>query len=248
MRKTKETLSRLGLAEKEIITYLKLLELGPSSIRKIAEKTNINRGTTHDALKTLQAEGLVSYYHKKTHQYFVAEDPIAIQRMVKKNIQELKNTEEALNETIPLLRSLWSEIEERPVAKYYEGYEGILTILQDVLNSTEKTKEKEYSIYSSSEIKPHLYKTFENYNEERIKRGITVRAISIGAGGKEIGLDKRKWLTKKGGAPTYTFIYSNKIAIISVDKNNTPHGVVIEDTHIFNTQLLIFNWAWSKLK
>jgi len=248
MQKAHDTLQELGLSEKEVATYLALLELGPSSVRKVAEKTDINRGTTHDALKSLQTHGLVSYYHKETHQYFVAEDPAVIKRLLKKKSQELKNIEEDMEETIPHLRSLWSEVEERPVAKYYEHDEGIRTILQDVLNVTGKTKEKEYAIYSSSEVKPHLYKTFKNYNDERLKRGIKVRAISIGPGGEEVGLDTRRWLTKKEGAPTYTFIYAGKIAMISIDRHGTPHGVIIEDQHISDTQLLIFNWAWKKLK
>ena len=249
MDQTKETLQKLSLSEKEIVIYLTLLSTGPSSIRKISELAKINRGTTHDALRSLQGQGLVSYYHKEKKQYFVAEDPIVINSLLKNKKDELAELEEDLKDSIPQLRTLFTELDERPTVKYYDNLEGVRTILQDVLNTTASKKPKEYAVYSSSKIKPYLYKTFENYTEERIKRKISVRAIAIGPGGKESGLDKRKWLTtEEAGAPTYTFLYGGKMAMISVDKRDVPHGVVIEDQHIYDTQLLVFNWIWEKLR
>ena len=68
-------LKKFGLNDKEIKIYLTLLKLGPTSVRKIAEKSGINRGTSYDVLKNLRTLGLVTYYHKATKQFFVAEDP-----------------------------------------------------------------------------------------------------------------------------------------------------------------------------
>jgi len=68
-------LKDFGLSSKEIEVYLALLNGGAQPVRKIAADTGVNRGTTYDILKSLIAQGLVSYYHKKTHQYFIAEDP-----------------------------------------------------------------------------------------------------------------------------------------------------------------------------
>ena len=248
MEETKEILRKLGLSDKEISVYLTLLSLGPSSVRKIAEATDINRGTTHDALKALQKNGLVSYYHKEKHQYFSAEDPKVLKNVVEKRKQNLEEIEKDTETIIPELKSLWSAIEERPVVKYYEGHDGIKTILQDVLGTVEETKEKEYEIYSSADIRPHLYKKFPDFTKERIKRNIFVRAIAIGAGGKEAGNDERRWLTKTGGLPSYTFIYEGKIAMISLDKNDSPRGIIIEDRNLFETQKTLFAHLWKTLK
>ncbi|MCK4799448.1 TrmB family transcriptional regulator, partial [Candidatus Parcubacteria bacterium] len=46
-----KSLHEFGLKEKEIKIYLALLDLGPSSIRKIAELAKVNRGTSYDILK-----------------------------------------------------------------------------------------------------------------------------------------------------------------------------------------------------
>jgi len=241
-------LSQLGFSEKEISVYLALLSLGPSPIRKIGERANVNRGTTHDALKNLQKEGLVSYYHKEKHQYFVAEDPVSLQSLVKRKKLELEETREGIETIIPELKSLFSGNESKPVVKYYEDDIGIRTILEDVLNQTEHTKEKEYRVYSSANIRPYLYKKYQKFTEDRIKRNIFVRAIAIGDGGKESGNDERRWLKSEGEAPTYTLIYAGKVAMISVNKKNTPHGVIIEDQNLSETQKLIFDALWDKLK
>lgn len=244
-----DLLTKLGFNKKEIAVYLALLSLGPSPVRKIASEANVNRGTTYDALKSFQKEGLVSYYHKEKHQYFVAEDPLVLNDLLKKRKEMLQELEISFKGFIPQLRSLYSEIEERPVVKYYEGPTGIRTILQDVLDSTEALPKKEYVVYSSSNIRPYLYeRAYPNFTEERIKRKIFVKVIAIGAGGKEAGYDERRWLTKKGGAPTYTIIYAGKVAMISVRKDGIARGVIIEDQYLFETQKLLFDWIWSALK
>lgn len=248
MDKIKSSLKGLGLSDKEIGVYLTLLSLGPAPIRRIGERAAINRGTTHEALKTLQKEGLVAYHHKEKHQHFIAEDPLVLVNLIRKRKDELEGAALNIKEVIPELRSLHSEIAERPVVKYYEGSQGIRTILNDVLDSTEKLSKKEYSVYSSSKIRPYLYQkdAFPNFTEERIGRKIFVRTIAIGEGGKEAGLDERRWLTKNG-APTYTLIYAGRVAMISIDKKEHLRGVIIEDQYLFETQELLFNALWKTL-
>ena len=63
-------LKNFGLSEKEIAIYLSLIELGPSSVREISNKSKVNRGTTYDILKALIALGIVSYYNKAIQAIF----------------------------------------------------------------------------------------------------------------------------------------------------------------------------------
>jgi sugar-specific transcriptional regulator TrmB len=50
-------LLRVGLTDQEAKTYLALLELEAVSIRKVADQTGINRGTTYEAIKKLVNAG-----------------------------------------------------------------------------------------------------------------------------------------------------------------------------------------------
>src|SRR3989344_8948567 len=242
-------MKKLGLNEKEIKVYLALLSLGPTAIRKIALKAGVNRGTTHEALKTLQHEGLASYYHKEKHQHFVAEDPKILANIVNRKKEEIGDIENNLKDIIPQLNSLLEVSSGRPVVKFYENYSGVRSILEDALSSVGKMDKKEYVAYSSSSISPFLYHkgAFPNFTDERIKRKIYVRTIASGPGGSTHGQDERRWLTKKESSPTYTLIYGGKVAMISVGKNNIPHGLIIEDEGIYKTQFSIFNAVWKSL-
>jgi sugar-specific transcriptional regulator TrmB len=241
------TLQKTGLNDKEIKIYLSCLKSGPSPVRRIAEDADINRGTTYDILRSLIKMGLVSYYHKDKKQYFIAEDPKKIKDVLEQKKKQLETTKEEIDKIIPELRSIYNNAGAKPVVKFYEGYSGITLILQDVLNILEDKTEKEYYVYSSSAIKDYLYNVYPNFSKDRIKAKIKVKVISIGPGGEMRGLDKRKWLTKKESAPTYTLIYGGRVAMISVDSDSRPIGVIIEDNNIYQTQKMTFEFIWSKL-
>jgi sugar-specific transcriptional regulator TrmB len=247
MSKIHEALTKFGLSEKEIKVYLALLKLGPSPVRKIALEAKVNRGTTYDILKNLQELGLVAYYHKETRQYFVAEDPRKLFEALRVKQEHYELVKRELKQIMPQLRSLSSVLGHRPVVTYYDGTQGVRSILQDVLDKVVETDKKEYYVYSSSTIKRYLYAAFPDYTDERIKRNIRVRAISIGPGGQERGLDQRKWLSQKEAAPTYSLVYAGSLAMISTNKNGMPIGFIVEDNDLYETQKLIFESLWEKI-
>jgi len=240
-------LKQFGLSEKEIKIYLALLKLGPSSVRKLAEATTINRGTVYDILKGLLKISLVSYYHKATRQYFVAEDPAKLVEATDNKISQLSEVKERISQIIPELKSWHDQAGTKPVVKYYEGYPGVKTVLQDVLETTFLAKPKKYYVFSASSIRPYLYKVFKQFTVQRIRKGIEVDAIAIGAGGDEAKLSERKWLTKKEGSPTYILIYAGKVAMISVNDQDEPLGLIIEDKALYQTQLQLFQFIWKTL-
>ncbi|MFC1662574.1 TrmB family transcriptional regulator [Patescibacteria group bacterium] len=240
-------LKQIGLSDKEIQIYLALLKRGPSSVRQLSQDAKINRGTTYDVLKSLKEKSLISYYHQDTKQLFVAEDPVKIEQVVNDQAKDLERTKADVLQLIPELQSMYGSAEDKPVTRYYETSRGIKTILQDVIQTMSQEKAKEYYVYSSADIRKHLYQDFPNFAKERVKNNIKVKTIAIGAGGKLWGLDDRRWLTKKEGSPSYQIIYANKLAMIALDSTNQPHGVLVEDSNIADTQRLIFNTLWDSL-
>ncbi len=249
MKDTEKILEQAGLTPKEAKLYLTLLELGPTAIRKIAEKSGINRGTTYESLKKLQKMGLVSYFHQGKKQHFVSEEPKALANLLSRKKADVQEAETRLPGIISELSSLSKRAGGRPVVKFYENYSGVRTILEDVLDSAKKLPKREYVAYSSSSISPILYHpdAFPNFTEERVKRKIFVRTIASGPGGTVHGHDGRRWLTKKQGAPVYKLIYGGKVALVSVGAHNIPHGLIIEDSEVYKTELLIFNSLWKYL-
>lgn len=239
-------LKKLGFSDKSAKVYLALLSLGPSSVRKLAENCELNRGTTYDALKWLTEKGVVNFYNQDTKQTFVVEDPMRLHNIVKEEQEVLTDVDAKLEKIIPELQALYNKEGERPVAKYYNKKE-IPKILQDVLNTCEESVEKSYCIYSAEGMRKYLYEEFSTFSDVRIAKGISVKVIAIGQGGEKRGLDERKWLDKKTKTPTYIIIYPGKTAYISLDAKAEPVGVVIENDGVYQTQKMVFDALWNNL-
>ena len=239
-------LKKLGFSDKEAKVYLALLHLGPSPVRKIAEYSELNRGTTYDALKWLQDQGVVSFFDKESKQYFVAENPNKLHELLHAQEVNLKDVKRQLEGVVPELQALYNNGGNRPVARYFEGEE-LKKILEDVLSVCEKENEKMYRIYSVEGLRKYLYKDFPTFSDARIAKGIAVKAIAIGEGGELRGLDERKWIPQNKSTPTYIFMYPGKTAYISLDAKNEAIGVVIENDGVCETQKQILDSLWGLL-
>ncbi|MCU0678819.1 MAG: hypothetical protein MUC28_00010 [Planctomycetes bacterium] len=241
-------LKKLGLSDKEITVYLKLLEYGAISVRSLAELAGLNRGTTYDILKKLQEIGLASYYHQDTKQRFVAEEPAKLLKLVKEKEDEISEAKNRLAELIPELKSLQDTGGDKPVIKLYEGKAGVRFILEDVLSAVAKTEEQEYYIYSATNASVDIASAYPGFTQDRIRKNIKVKAISLAQGGSMHGLDERRWLGSREDSATFVFIYAGKCAFLSRDAKGAPVGIIIENQMIYTTQKIIFQSLWDKLE
>ncbi|KKW30312.1 MAG: hypothetical protein UY72_C0015G0009 [Candidatus Uhrbacteria bacterium GW2011_GWD2_52_7] len=245
-----ETLfSSLGLAPKEARVYLTLLKEGPSSVRQLATATGINRGTVYDVLKELQAYSLVRFYNAETRQYFVAAPPKRLEELAAEKRDGLARASAELSSVIPELEALFDGGDRTPVARMFEGADGVRSILEDVLSSMSQHAGDEYYVYSSSAVRDAgLYRAFPDYTQQRIDRGIRVKNISFG---KRVsgtsGLDERKWIDQLAGAPTYVLMYAGKVAHIFLDTKGEFVGLIIDNRAVFETQKLLFLEFWHRL-
>ncbi|HNU81777.1 MAG TPA: helix-turn-helix domain-containing protein [bacterium] len=240
-------LKKLGLSDKEMTIYLKLLEGGPISVRRLAEKAKLNRGIVYEVLKTLQEKGLASYYNDTTKQKFVAENPEKLRRLADIEVDRVKNLQNNINSLILELKSIRGQADNQPVTKLYEEDAGLRTILNDLLDTLKDKEEKEYYVYSAKDSSSDIGRAFPGFNKERKKRNIYVKAISLADGGGTHGLDERRWLGTNDCSATFIIIYAGKCAFISRDKQGSPVGVLIENQMIYNTQKTIFLNLWKRL-
>ncbi len=239
-------LKKLGFSDKMAKVYLVLLGLGPSSVRKIAESSGLNRGSVYEILKDLQEKEVVRYYKEDTKQLFVAEDPENLRQVIRQQEEKLRSLDNNLDQLIPELQALHNPGGDRPVAKYYKQDE-IRLILEDVLESCEQSEDKKYLVYSAEGLRQDLYQDFPTFSDVRIAKGINVQVIAVGEGGELRGLDERKWLEAKNDTPTYIIIYPGKTAYVSLDAKKEMVGVVVENEGICAMQKIIFNNLWEKL-
>jgi len=245
----KQVLKQLDIEEREVDIYCALLSMGSASIREIADKAKVNRGTTHELLKRMNKRGIVSYSPKGKRFHYTAEDPEKLLAIATEKQQSLRHASLQLaNEVIPNLNRLKPN-SNSPRVTYYEGDEGIEKVLKDILNTTEKSASKSYNVYSSRTIRKYLYRPFPNYTMQRVKRNIRVKAIAIGPGGEEAPLSERKWIgnKKNSSKASYVAIYPPKCAMISLQEGHYPTAVVIESDAISEAMNLSFETLWELL-
>ncbi|HVX24294.1 MAG TPA: hypothetical protein VG992_03055, partial [Candidatus Saccharimonadales bacterium] len=115
--------------------------------------------------------------------------------------------------------------------------------------TTAKLDQPEYYAYSSRSLRDHLYRQFPNFTDRRIAEGVKVKVIAMGEGGEPDAMSERRWLPDSAGADisSYTIIYGNKVALISIAENLTAYGVVVEDPGVASMQRLLFDRLWSSL-
>ena len=136
-------LQELGLSEKEVRTYLALAEAGKSTAHFLSKKTGIARATVYFSLEQLEARGLVSKEQKKSTTFYIASNPKALQRMVKREQAEVQRkahlAEELTRAIEPYFKSTHYSI---PRLQFYEGKEAVESMLYDNIETWRTSMQK----------------------------------------------------------------------------------------------------------
>lgn len=242
-----QMLELLGLTSKDLDIYVALLRLGTAPLRRTAEESGYNRGTTYDSLKRLLDAGMVSYVDAKSHRYFTAEDPQRFHGLATRKEVAIQETQLKIDSLLPEFRAIADSAKYRTAVRYYEGATGVRDIMMDILATTEKLSDKTYRVYSSAKLREAISEAWPGFNPQRVKRNVFVKAIALGEGGAVHGLDQRRWLSKTASSSAYIIIYGKKTAYVSADKDGKLFGAVIDDESITSTQKMIFDAVWESL-
>ncbi len=163
-----EKLQKAGLNETEAKIYLAALELGETSVSRIARKSGIKRTTVYLSLENLIQKGLMSQIVKDGKKYFFAEDPRNLERL-------MEEKKERIAKLLPSLLSFANLIDKKPAVHHFEDTDGVKELLQDVLNYPDQ---EVLMLYSESSILDFEDKFFSDYFvPERVKRKISARVL-----------------------------------------------------------------------
>lgn len=244
-------LKQLGLDKMEAKIYLACLELGPATPTQIAKKAEMKRPTVYLHLDQLTKLGLISKTIKNKKRLITAEEPERLKFLVEKHKEEIKQEEEILEKLIPMLKTASAKISTAPKVSFYEGKEGIWSVLYDILKEKKslKTIGSFYSLFSTIS-EPRLYKEF---TMERLKQGTSAYIITDK---RTLKLKRYSWragkfrifrfIEKDIDLPAMFILYGDKIAMLSFGKN--PAGTIIKSEEIISMLNYMFDFMWSRLK
>lgn len=233
-------LKEFGLKDNETKVYLELLKQKSSTASNLAKLTKINRTTAYLELENLTRLGLVSYVIKNSKRYYQAAPP-------EKLIEILDSKKSKIQSVLPDLKSMHKNIELFKI-EVFEGKEGIKTFYQDILNNTKEVlafgvtgKAMEVLEFSY----PHFLKKFMKANiKEKALANLSSKKIMKTHSRAHL---KIKYLPQEYEAKVTTIIYSNKIAIQSLQKENI-YVVIIKDKFLYETYKNYFNFMWKIAK
>lgn len=236
-------LLELDLSEEESKVYVTLLEMGGGFASAVARQAGLPRAGCYYTLDNLVKKGLVSFYPRKNVKFFQANAPEKLTEIYEEKYKKAQRL-------LPQLLSITNKLTAKPKIHFYEGIEGIKTILRMSLEA-----QNEIIGFSNIEARDFLLGSYlEQYSRNRQERGIRSRLISpFSVRGREITDNYYK--EHQGGLEVLfvnpnefhfeneVVIFNNTVSIISLNPQELM-GVVLESATLARTQRSIFNLAW----
>lgn len=237
------------LGEKEGAVYLAALELGTATIADISHKAQLPRSTCYLFIEELEQHGLLNRTTKGKKGYIVAESPEKLLQTVEEEKTKLTDHVSLLVSALPELKAIYNKPSYKPLVRYYEGFQGVKTILEDTLKSAE------ILVWCSGYekgIEKRLSDYLDTYFDAVNRKGIATREL-LGSspdmegyiGSYESDLHKIKEVSfQRGIKHIDKLVYGSKTAYLSFEELN---GVVIENHAIAEFERSIFNMYFRQM-
>jgi len=239
---TQKIIESLGYTASEAKVYMAALQLGECHVSDIAQKVRLPRSTTQTIVDSLHKKGLMNFYVRKRYKYWAAERPARLLDM-------LKEREEAIHAAIPRLDAIRHGDDFKPHVKILEGIDEIRSVYENML----ETKQPILSIIPWDEWVQLLGRGFmEDFIESRVRHFLHIRmlaprtALTAELKARDAQeLRQLRFLPEDLHIHTTTFIFGNKVVIISLNKK-LPTAVLIEDPNICHTETVFFEELWNR--
>jgi sugar-specific transcriptional regulator TrmB len=240
--KTRTVIEQLGYSPAEASVYLAALELGASSATDIAKKARIPRTSVNLIIAALNKKGLISAYIQRKRKIWSAENP-------EKLLVALKEREATLTAALPTLQSLRHDPAAQPKIRAYNGVDEIHRIMDDILDTKQHISallpwDGWLGLLGTPYLEDFIEKRYRHYLRIRV---LTPKSKEAAALKQKDGEELRttQFLPAATEINDCTFVYANKIAIISLNKK-APFGIVIEDEDIHHSMEVLFESLWHQ--
>lgn len=234
-------LTSIGLNDKEAQLYLAGLQMGSAPASEYAKRAGLNRITAYNMLEDMVQAGHCTVVKSARGKAYA---PVAPEYLA----LEARKSVDALQRSLPELRSMQGSKYRKPHVRFFEGWDGVRHVYEDTL-----TAKSELLNFANSAVVRSYWPSYDDeYVAERVKRGIHLRGIAPDdeAGRTVHGEDKRK-LREIRLVPAKDFdfrneinVYDHKVAISSFGDRGDMFGVIIESKEVAETQRQIFEMAW----
>jgi len=241
-----DALRKIGLTENEIKIYLTLLKTGLSTAYDLGKKAGIYRVHVYDKLEQLMDKGLVTHVYRGAKKYFQATHPSKIKQYIEDKKRALDAEEQAVNALLPELEALSKLPREDTFVEVFKGVEGLKYFLKDIIKAKQEVLITGIDDQKYQEALPVFMKQyFRDLKNNNIKeRVITIKKEGVFLFEKESApTTEYRFLVEKQFNPTNTFVYGNKVVIVTWGTPVT--AVMIKNQAIAETYQNHFEHLWN---
>jgi len=244
-----KALLQLNLTEKEIMSYLILLQRGALSVQDISRSTGINRVTTYAAIEELKQKGLISESRKGKRKLFVAEDPESIQNLIIEKREKIRKEEKIFeNIILPALKAIDINQENRPEVKFFEGADRINKVYDDyVLKASEVINCGSYDTAVRVLTEKYEMDYFHEIKKRRMFYRMILEDTPMNRKFAQLGrgIVHAKFLPIETRISADFVVFGGKYtSLISYDRQT---ATLIEDESIFQAIKMFMDFMWDRL-
>lgn len=241
-------LEELGIKDNDEKVYLACLELGPTTITKIAYKAEVERATVYAILDRLKEKGLVTINVKESDRHIQVESPDKLLILAKHKIRSIQDREHEFRSILPDLLSTVNQRGNQPKVKFYEGRDQYIDIFDHIID---EAKGKMYYFGDVDQFVKMVSWEFErNWVKRRIRKKILMKMlVNKGQYFPEYRKRDAQELRETRFYPTEMkfeasyLLWNNKIALWNPV---VPLAIVIEDEIIVKMFKEMFFGLWKK--
>lgn len=244
------TLKQIGLSEGEIKVYEALLSLGECTKTSLAKKSGISPSNIYDVTNRLVEKGLISRLEKNGVSHFSPASPAHLKLFLGQKKKMIEEEENIVDKILPTLLAEFQKVRETVNVEVFQGWNGMNTVFQDLLDECDKGDENYIFGASKGEPEQQADRFFVKYSRLRAEKGIVTKIIF------NEELRKRKDridFFKKSGNYTIRFLkqstpaeimmYKDKSCIIILTKE--PLIIRIASREVTNSFMQYFDIMWK---
>ncbi len=245
-----QMLEQVGLTGGESRVYLAMLDLGPSTVGPIVEKSKVSRSIIYRLLDNLMEKGLASYIIEEKTKHYSAAGPERILEYMDRQRKQLEESRLQMQKMLPLLAQMTSP--KRNDVRVFKGFRGLITMHEQLYLKLKKGDEY-LSLGVPAEQEERFHSFWKEDHKRREKLGITCRLLFHTDTDDKVlanrnsywGCDARR-MGMKIDAPAWWMVYKDVTSIVLQSKELIT--VEITNQEIADSYRNYFESFWKNTK
>ncbi|RMG44112.1 MAG: hypothetical protein D6719_02475 [Candidatus Dadabacteria bacterium] len=239
-----DSLSEIGLSEREAAVYLACLRAPRRRVSEIAREAGIKRTSVYPLLDSLRNKGLLLVEISGFKKYFRAASPERLENLLERKRASFKSI-------LPELKAIYNLDLSESTLRCLQGIEAIKGIYEEILERL-RSSDIYWAISNPQSWQKMDSEYFENYKLRRSKKRADVRLLLQKTPAARENLRFQRNLNEEVKLlPDETDLTTNTVVTnwcVLIQQLVTPYtAIVIENPHVIMTQRECFEIIWQAL-